>query len=67
MTNRQLLKERVATLTDAEVTEVLEYITIMESLRGQAQRRDLFADMNVEAWVLMLQSQATMEIELTGG
>jgi len=32
MNNRQLLKEKADSLSDAEVAEVLEYITIMEAL-----------------------------------
>lgn len=40
MVNRQLLKHRVETLSDSEVAEVLEYITIMESVREQANNPD---------------------------
>lgn len=36
MTNRQLLKKKVARLNEDEVKEVLEYISIMEAMRGQA-------------------------------
>jgi hypothetical protein len=35
MNNRQLLKEKADTLTEVEISEVLEYIVIMESLRDQ--------------------------------
>jgi len=34
MNNRSLLKEKAESLSDAEVAEVLEYITIMESLEN---------------------------------
>ena len=40
MMNRQSLKHKVETLSDSEVAEVLEYITIMESVREQADRPD---------------------------
>ena len=51
ITNRQALKRKAESLTDAEVSEVLDYINIMESLREQASRPDLFDDelMNVLA------------------
>lgn len=48
MTNRQLLERKAATLNEAEIAEVLEYITIMESLREQARRSDLFTDRRVK-------------------
>jgi hypothetical protein len=44
MTNRQMLKVKAETLTEAEITEVLDYISIMESLREQASKPDLFDD-----------------------
>ncbi len=44
MTKRQMLKRKAETLTDAEIAEVLDYITIMESLRRQASDPDLFDD-----------------------
>ena len=44
ITNRQTLKRKVETLTDTEISEVLDYINIMESLREQAGRPDLFDD-----------------------
>jgi len=44
MTNRQALKSKADTLTDAEIAEVLDYINIMESLRQQASNPDLFDD-----------------------
>jgi hypothetical protein len=42
--NRQVLKRKAETLTDAEISEVLDYINIMESLREQASKPDLFDD-----------------------
>jgi hypothetical protein len=44
ITNRQVLKRKAETLTDTEISEVLDYINIMESLREQAGRADLFDD-----------------------
>ena len=44
ITNRQVLKRKAETLTDTEISEVLDYITIMESLREQATKPDLFDD-----------------------
>jgi hypothetical protein len=43
-TNRQQLKFKVDTLTETEIAEVLDYINIMESLREQATKPDLFDD-----------------------
>ena len=42
--NRQALKIKAETLTDAEISEVLDYISIMESLREQAAKPDLLDD-----------------------
>jgi hypothetical protein len=42
--NRQVLKFKADTLTETEITEVLDYINIMESLREQATKPDLFDD-----------------------
>ena len=42
--NRQALKLKVDTLTETEIAEVLDYISIMESLREQATKPDLFDD-----------------------
>jgi hypothetical protein len=42
--NRQALKTKAETLTDAEISEVLDYISIMESLREQAAKPDLLDD-----------------------
>jgi hypothetical protein len=44
ITNRQVLKRKAETLTDTEISEVLDYINIMESLREQASKPDLFDD-----------------------
>lgn len=44
ITNRQVLKRKSESLTDAEIAEVLDYINIMESLREQAAKPDLFDD-----------------------
>ena len=43
-TGRQQLKFKVDTLTETEISEVLDYINIMESLREQATKPDLFDD-----------------------
>jgi hypothetical protein len=42
--NRQALRLKAETLNDAEIAEVLDYINIMESLRDQATKPDLFDD-----------------------
>jgi hypothetical protein len=44
ITNCQLLKCKAETLSESEIAEVLDYINIMESLREQASRPDLFDD-----------------------
>lgn len=44
ITDRQDLKSKAETLTDSEISEVLDYITIMESLREQSGKPDLFDD-----------------------
>jgi hypothetical protein len=44
ITNRQELKRKAETLTEPEIAEVLDYINIMESLREQAGKPDLFDD-----------------------
>jgi hypothetical protein len=44
ITNRQVLKRKAESLTDSEISEVLDYINIMESLREQAAKPDLFDD-----------------------
>jgi len=44
ITKRQALKRKAETLSDSDVSEVLDYIHIMESLREQASNPDLFDD-----------------------
>jgi len=44
LTNRQRLAFKIETLTDTEVTEVLEYISIMESMRRQQSAPEVFED-----------------------
>jgi hypothetical protein len=44
ITNRQALKRKAETLTEAEILEVLDYINIMETMREQASKPDLFDD-----------------------
>ena len=44
ITSRQALRRKAETLSDADIVEVLDYINIMESLREQAVKPDLFDD-----------------------
>lgn len=44
ITNRQMLRRKADTLSEPEIAEVLDYINIMESLREQANKPDLFDD-----------------------
>ena len=44
ITNRQVLKRKAESLSEPEIAEVLDYIHIMESLREQAGKPDLFDD-----------------------
>jgi hypothetical protein len=44
ITNRQALKRKAETLTEAEILEVLDYINIMETMAEQAVKPDLFDD-----------------------
>jgi hypothetical protein len=44
ITNRQLLKQKAESLSEPEIAEVLDYIHIMEALREQASKPDLFDD-----------------------
>ncbi len=44
ITNRQVLRHKADTLSEPEIAEVLDYINIMESLREQATKPDLFDD-----------------------
>ena len=50
MTSRQLLLSKADTLADNEVAEVLEYISIMESLRNQHSQRGVCDDTLLVAW-----------------
>lgn len=51
MNDRQLLKRKVAALNETEILEVIEYITIMESLREEARTSDLFADAHISSQI----------------
>ena len=42
--NREILKQKAETLTDPEVAEVLEYISIMNLHSQQAKRSDPLAE-----------------------
>ena len=44
ITNRQVLRRKADSLSEPEISEVLDYINIMESLREQANKPDLFDD-----------------------
>ena len=44
ITNRQVLRHKADSLSETEIAEVLDYINIMESLREQANKPDLFDD-----------------------
>jgi len=44
ITNRQVLRYKADSLSETEIAEVLDYINIMESLRDQANKPDLFDD-----------------------
>lgn len=44
ITNRQVLRRKADSLSEPEIAEVLDYINIMESLREQANKPDLFDD-----------------------
>ena len=44
ITKRQVLKHKAESLSEPEIAEVLDYINIMESLRDQASKPDLFDD-----------------------
>ena len=50
MTSRQLLLSKADTLTETEVSEVLEYIGIMESLRDQTGQAGVSDDTLLVAW-----------------
>jgi hypothetical protein len=44
ITLRQVLKRKAESLSEPEIAEVLDYINIMESLRDQSGKPDLFDD-----------------------
>ncbi len=44
LTSREKLAFKLEHLTDSEVEEVIEYVAIMESLRRERKRADLFDD-----------------------
>ena len=48
--NRELLKGKADTLTDSEVSEVLEYISIMESVKQEGRKPDAIDDLIL--WLL---------------
>jgi hypothetical protein len=48
MTGRQLLKSRIDTLMDDEVEEVLEYISVMQSVKGHMTSPDPLDELIVE-------------------
>ena len=50
MTSRQLLLSKADTLSENEVTEVLEYIGIMESFRDQSGRAGVSEDTLLVSW-----------------
>ncbi|MEW6735630.1 MAG: hypothetical protein AB1489_30340 [Acidobacteriota bacterium] len=44
LTNRERLAFKIETLSEKEVAEVLEYISIMESMRRQQNSPEIFED-----------------------
>jgi hypothetical protein len=44
MTNRQLLQAKADTLTEAEISELLDYINTLEAVREQSLKPNLFDD-----------------------
>lgn len=44
MTNRQLLQNKTENLSEAEISDLLEYINSLESLREQSLKPNLFDD-----------------------
>ena len=44
MTNRQILFFKLDHLTDTELDEVMEYVSIMESMRGASRREQRYHD-----------------------
>ena len=54
MTSRQLLLSKADTLTDTEVAEVLEYISIMESFKGHSRHAGVYEDTLLATWARSL-------------
>ena len=50
MTDRQRLVSKTETLSDSEITEVLDYISSLESLREPTSRPDLVDD-DMVSWL----------------
>lgn len=44
MTEREILGRKIARMKEAEIAEVLEYIAVMEMLRGESHNPQLFRD-----------------------
>ena len=44
MTNRQLLQDKADTLSEAEISELLDYINALEAVREQSLKPSLFDD-----------------------
>ncbi len=44
MTNRQLLQAKADNLTEAEISELLDYINTLEAVREQSLKPNLFDD-----------------------
>ncbi len=44
MTNRQILSFKLDHLTESELDEVMEYLSIMESMRGAIRREQKYHD-----------------------
>ena len=64
MTDRELLRSKADTLTESEIDEVLEYISIMESLRRQASSPDNIDEALIRllSRVMTRTSKSTMRI-----
>ena len=46
MTEREMLGRKIARMNETEIAEVLEYIAVMELLRGEAHNPQLFRDVD---------------------
>jgi hypothetical protein len=44
MTNRQILSFKLDHLTDSELDEVMEYVSIMETMKGPSRREQKYHD-----------------------